>query len=273
MAEGLLRHDAGDRFDVESAGTRPGQLRPEAITVMRELGIDISAHRSKSVDEFAGRHFDFVLTVCDNARESCPILPGNGKVLHRSFEDPVALEGTEADRLVLFRRVRDELRAWLRSFQANTVRIVPAGSREHLDVVRTLFQEYWDSFGFTPCFQGFDQEAANLPGRYAPPGGRLGLAWVDGEPAGCVALRRIDAQRCEAKRLYVRPQFRGCGLGKQLLDWITAEARAAGYLEMMGDTMPVMTQALEMYARAGFERTGPYMEDPTPGAVYLRLKL
>ncbi len=112
MAEGLLRFDAGDRFEVFSAGTRPSYVRPEAIAVLRELGIDISGHRSKSVDEFNGRQFDFVLTVCDNARESCPVLLGNTTV-HHSFEDPAATQGTEEERLSAFRRVRDELRRWL----------------------------------------------------------------------------------------------------------------------------------------------------------------
>jgi arsenate reductase (thioredoxin) len=116
MAEGLLRHDAGDRFTVESAGTRPSQVRPEAIEVMGELGIDLSGHRSKHVDEFLGQTFDYVLTVCDNAKESCPIFPGKCERLHHSFEDPAALEGDEAARLALFRRVRDEIRAYLRTF-------------------------------------------------------------------------------------------------------------------------------------------------------------
>ncbi len=116
MAEGLLRHDAGDRFDVFSAGTRPSQVRLEAIAVMRELGIDISGHRSKSVDEFAGQSFDYVLTVCDNAKESCPIFPGKAVIIHHSFEDPAALRASEEDRLALFRRVRDEIRLYLRGF-------------------------------------------------------------------------------------------------------------------------------------------------------------
>src|SRR5262245_60785915 len=88
MAEGLLRHDAGDKFEVASAGTTPGYVRPEAIQVMQELGIDISRHRSKSVDEFAGEKFDYVLTVCDHAKESCPIYPGHTNRLHHSFQDP-----------------------------------------------------------------------------------------------------------------------------------------------------------------------------------------
>ena len=113
MAEGLLRHDAGDRFEVFSAGTKPGQVRPEAISVMRELGIDISRHRSKSVDEYAGQPFDYVVTVCDNAKESCPIFPGHAARLHHNFEDPAALDAPEQERLALFRRVRDEIRHYL----------------------------------------------------------------------------------------------------------------------------------------------------------------
>jgi len=116
MAEGILRHDAGDRFEVFSAGTKPGRVRPEAIAVMRELGIDISGHRSKSVDEFTGQPFDYVLTVCDNAKESCPIFPGATVTIHRNFEDPAALLGSEDQRLALFRRVRDELRQYLKPF-------------------------------------------------------------------------------------------------------------------------------------------------------------
>lgn len=110
MAEGLLRHDGGDRFEVSSAGTRPSHVRPEAIEAMRELGVDISGHRSKSVDEFAGREFDYVITVCDNANESCPVFPGKTERIHWSFEDPAAVEGDWETRLAAFRRIRDEIR-------------------------------------------------------------------------------------------------------------------------------------------------------------------
>jgi len=113
MAEGLLRHDAPG-WDVESAGTRPSSVKPEAIAAMREVGIDISGHRSKSVAEFEGQRFDLVITVCDNARETCPVFFGAAERLHRSFEDPAAVEGSEEVRLAAFRRVRDELRVWLR---------------------------------------------------------------------------------------------------------------------------------------------------------------
>ena len=116
MAEGLLRHDAGDRFEVRSAGTAPTRVRPEAVQVMKEVGIDISRHRSKSVDEFAEQEFDYVLTVCDHARETCPIFPGHTNRLHHSFEDPAFVEGSEEERLWIFRRVRDEIRSYLRDF-------------------------------------------------------------------------------------------------------------------------------------------------------------
>ncbi len=116
MAEGLLRHDAGSSFEVASAGTHPSHVRPEAIAVMKELGIDISSHRSKSVEEFAGGEFDFVITVCDNARESCPVFPATTKRVHWSIEDPAAVEGSNDERLAAFRQARDKLREHLRRF-------------------------------------------------------------------------------------------------------------------------------------------------------------
>jgi arsenate reductase len=116
MAEGLLRHQAGERFEVESAGMKPSHVRPEAIAVMKEIGIDIAGQRSKHVDEFNGTGFDFVLTVCDQANEACPMFPDATLRLHHGFEDPAALSGSEEERLVMFRRVRDEIRAYLKTF-------------------------------------------------------------------------------------------------------------------------------------------------------------
>lgn len=119
MAEGLLRHDAGGQFEVESAGITPGTVRSEAIKVMHELGIDITRQRSKDVSEFDGQKFDYILTVCDNAKENCPLFIGGGERLHQSFEDPPAQSvGTEEARLTIFRRVRDELRDYLKRFAA-----------------------------------------------------------------------------------------------------------------------------------------------------------
>src|SRR5881296_1608579 len=116
MAEGLLRHDAGNRFEVSSAGTKPSTVRPEAVAVMKELGIDISNQRSKSVDEFAHERFDYVLTVCDHARETCPIYPGHTKRIHHTFEDPASAQGSEAQRLAMFREIRNQIRSYLRHF-------------------------------------------------------------------------------------------------------------------------------------------------------------
>lgn len=116
MAEGLLRHLADDRFEVASAGVSPTQVRPEAIAAMREIGIDISHHRSKSVDEFLGQEFDYAITVCDNAKEQCPVFPGNTKRIHWSFDDPAEAQGDEQARLAVFRRVRDEILDRLRLF-------------------------------------------------------------------------------------------------------------------------------------------------------------
>ena len=116
MAEGLLRYDGGNRFEVFSAGTRPSRVRPEAIAAMREIGIDISGHRSKSVDEFADRPLDLVITVCDGAKESCPVFPGSVRREHWPFEDPAAVEGPEEVRLAAFRRVRDRIRTRIGEF-------------------------------------------------------------------------------------------------------------------------------------------------------------
>lgn len=116
MAEGLLRHAAGDRFEVFSAGIEPFPIRPEAIAVMREIGIDISRHRSKHVDEFSGQHFDYVLTVCDHARQMCPVFLHTTRMIHHSFIDPGNFEATDEERLARFRRIRDQIREYLATF-------------------------------------------------------------------------------------------------------------------------------------------------------------
>ena len=118
MAEGLLRDMAGDRFEVVSAGVAPSHVRPEAIEAIREIGIDISSHRSKSVDEFTGQEFDYVITVCDNANQQCPMFPGKSERIHWSIDDPAETTGDEAVRLAAFTSARDELRARLESFSS-----------------------------------------------------------------------------------------------------------------------------------------------------------
>ena len=113
MAEGLLRSLAGDRYEVFSAGTEPGAVHPYAVRVMAEIGMDISLHRSKNVDEFAGHLLEMVITVCDHAKESCPIFPGGAQKIHQSFEDPSTLTGSEEAILAGFRRIRDKIRTWI----------------------------------------------------------------------------------------------------------------------------------------------------------------
>jgi arsenate reductase len=120
MAEGLLRAFAGDRFEAHSAGTKPSTLNPLAVEAMRELGIDISAHRSKHVGDYGQSHFDHVITVCDNAKEQCPIFPGAVQRLHWSFEDPADAIGATEERLVVFRKVRDQIADRVRAFLSAT---------------------------------------------------------------------------------------------------------------------------------------------------------
>jgi arsenate reductase len=119
MGEGLFRHEGGAGYQVFSAGTKPSAVRPEAIAVMREIGIDISGHRSKSVDEFSGQSFDYVVTVCDNARDACPVFPAGTARIHWSFEDPAAVEGSESERLAAFRRIRGQIHERVRAFLRN----------------------------------------------------------------------------------------------------------------------------------------------------------
>jgi len=139
---------------------------------------------------------------------------------------------------------------------------------------RELFLEYADSLGFSLCFQGFEQELAGLPGDYAPPDGRLLIAEYRNELAGCVALHKLDAGVCEMKRLYLRPQLRGRGVGRALAETVIAEARAIGYRKMRLDTVePVMPNAVALYRRLGFAEIEAYRANPIAGALYMELDL
>jgi putative acetyltransferase len=139
--------------------------------------------------------------------------------------------------------------------------------------VRELFQEYATSLGFSLCFQGFDQEIADLPGMYTPPQGRLLLAHHAGDTAGCVALRPSAPGTCEMKRLYVRPAYRSSGLGRLLVERIIHEAKNAGYKRMRLDSLPSMQAAIQLYRRLGFQPIAPYTTNPVEGAVFLELQL
>ena len=154
------------------------------------------------------------------------------------------------------------------------IAIEPARWPDDAELVRELFIEYADSLGFDLCFQGFDQELATLPGRYQPPSGRLLLARSQGRALGCVALRELVEGVCEMKRLYVRPEARGTGVGAMLTDAIIAEARSAGHRRIRLDTVaPIMQPAVALYRRRGFVEIEPYTENPIEGALYLELPL
>ena len=148
---------------------------------------------------------------------------------------------------------------------------------ELLDVARGVLREYAASLQIDLCFQNFDAELDRLPGDYAAPSGQLLLAWVDGKLAGCGALRACSeadyANACEMKRLYVRPGFRGCGLGRVLAEALLDEARRAGYSVMLLDTLDDMEAARELYERLGFVEIPPYYYNPIPGAHYLKAEL
>lgn len=152
--------------------------------------------------------------------------------------------------------------------------ITQAETPAQIDQVRELFLEYANSLGFSLCFQSFDEELAGLPGDYAPPRGRLLLAHHERQLAGCAALHPIDHEICEMKRLYLRPAFRGKGLGRALTGRILQDARAIGYRRLRLDTVePVMKDAVAMYRRLGFYEIAPYRANPMPGTLYMELDL
>jgi putative acetyltransferase len=156
---------------------------------------------------------------------------------------------------------------------ANELIIGQAESESDIAAVRGLWREYWESFGLSMEFQGFGDELEGLPGVYGAAGGALLLALDPNEPAGTIALRRLDATAGEVKRLYLRPKYRGHGLGRRLLEAVTGRAEAIGYERLYADTLPSMTDALILYQRAGFERIEAYSSTPTPGAIYLKREL
>jgi len=154
------------------------------------------------------------------------------------------------------------------------IELIQAVSVEHIEQARKLFLEYADSLDFNLSFQHFDEEVKNLPGAHAPPSGRLLLARHQGQAVGCVALRPLDRQVCEMKRLYVCSAYRGKGVGRVLVDRIIGEARTIGYERMRLDTIESsMQDAIALYRRRGFREIAPYRSNPIAGALYLELLL
>src|SRR5580698_3618863 len=168
---------------------------------------------------------------------------------------------------------RDAAPVFSESSMVKALDFAPAESPDQVTQARELFLEYAQSLGFSLCFQNFDQELAGLPGDYAPPEGRLMLVEYEGQLAGCIALHKLADGICEMKRLYLRPQFRGKGLGRALAGHIISEARRMGYQRMRLDTVePAMKDAVAMYRKLGFREIAPYCEKPIAGALYMELQ-
>ena len=154
------------------------------------------------------------------------------------------------------------------------IEITQAQSTEQIEEIRKLFREYENWLGIDLCFQDFEKELANLPGKYAKPGGRLFLISVENKPAGCIALRKIDVEICEMKRLFVRGDFRGLGLGKMLIEKLFEDARIAGYKKMRLDTLPdKMPLAVKLYKSYGFCEIAPYYHNPHGETLFMELDL
>jgi ribosomal protein S18 acetylase RimI-like enzyme len=157
--------------------------------------------------------------------------------------------------------------------KTENIYIIHAENRKDVEIAKNLFIEYAHSLNFDLCFQDFDKELSEMPGNYAQPEGRLLLALVNGLPAGCCALRKLEEGICEMKRLYVKPEFRNLKIGKLLAEKIIEEAKTIGYKKMRLDTVPSMERAISLYTLLGFKETIPYRYNPQPGVKYMELQL
>jgi ribosomal protein S18 acetylase RimI-like enzyme len=155
----------------------------------------------------------------------------------------------------------------------NEVVITPPENPDDVDTIRLLFREYEKAIGIDLCFQDFESELAALPGRYAPPNGRLYIAYCNDKVTGCVGIRKLSDGICEMKRLYVRPQYRGRKIGRLLAQKTVDVAKSIGYETMRLDTLKTMKEAVALYESLGFERVDPYYDNPHPDAVYMELRL
>jgi arsenate reductase len=269
MAEGFLHHLAGDRFEVASAGTEATRVHPLAIRAMREVGIDISAHRSKTVDAFQGDPWDYVITVCDSANERCPLLPGRTTRLHWSFEDPSQATGSEARRLEIFRRVRDQIqgrvREWLAASSANSSSIAVATRLATLRDAAAIARIY--NQGIEERIATFETESrspAEIERQLAEKGDRYPTVVVerDGDVvawAGAGPYRSREAYAGVAEHsVYTARHARGLGAGRAALDGLIREYEARGFWKLVSRIFPENRASLVLHERVGFRVVGVY---------------
>ena len=268
MAEGFLRALAGDQFEAASAGTEATRVHPLAIRVMREAGIDVSAHTSKTFDQFLTQPWDFVVTVCDNANERCPIFPARTTRLHWSFEDPSAAAGSEDDRLRVFRRIRDEVRARIEGF-------IPTrqGAREaHTMPITTRQATKADAEAIARVYnEGIEDRIATFETR--PRTAQDIAGWFDGvHPAvvaeeggrivGFASTSSYRPRECYSKiaefSVYVARDQRGRGVGRRALEALIEESRKAGLHKLVSRIFPENVASRAACRAAGFREVGVY---------------
>ena len=264
MAEGFLRALAGDRFDAASAGTEAHGVNPLAVRVMAEAGVDISRYTSKTLDRFVGEPWDHVITVCDSANEACPIFPAATTRLHWSFDDPSAGRGSEAERLTVFRRVRDEIKATLQSWLAQTTGAITTrlATAADAEAIAAIYNE-----GIADGIATFETEprtAERIAAQLVDKGNRYPtvvaerdgqvIAWAS---AGAYRTRPAYAGVAEHS-VYVARAARGTGAGRAALDALCRAYAERGFWKVVSRIFPENTASLALHERCGFRVVGVY---------------
>jgi phosphinothricin acetyltransferase len=274
MAEGYLRHLAGDRVEVASAGTEATRVHPLAVRAMREVGVDLGPHTSKTVDGLMDRPWDYVITVCDSANERCPLFPGHTTRLHWSFEDPSRAEGPEDRRLDTFRRVRDQIYARLTDWLAATPGVGPDRGTARMPMT-TRLATLADADAMARIYnQGIEERVATfeteprstgqIEAQLAEKGDRYPTVVVerDGDIlafAGAGPYRAREAYAGVAEHsVYTARHARGVGAGRAALNALIREYEARGFWKLVSRIFPENTASLALHERAGFRRVGVY---------------
>lgn len=268
MAEGFLRRLGGERFLSASAGTEATRVHPLAIRVMDEIGIDLRGHSSKTFDQFLSEPWDYVVTVCDSANERCPVFPARTTRLHWSFEDPSAVVGSEEDRLRVFRRIRDEIRARIDDFlrrapptpeaRAMPITTRPATAADAGDIARIYNQGIEDRIAtFETRPRTAEDVAAWFDGVHA-----IVVAESGGEVVGFASTSSYRPRECYAKiaefSVYVARDHRGRGVGRRALEALVEESRKAGLHKLVSRIFPENTASRAACRAAGFREVGIY---------------